>query len=47
MIKNNLPHNTLKIDKEFVQYGFRLNKQTLEVKEDNESTYVLRKNSWI
>ena len=45
MIKDNLPNSTLKIGTEFGQYGFRLNKQILEVKEDNVSAYVLRKNS--
>ena len=47
MIKDNLPNSTLKIGTEFGQYGFRLNKQILEVKEDNVSAYVLRKNSHI
>ena len=47
MIKDNLPNSTLKIGTEFGQYGFRLNKQILEVKEDNVSAYVLRKNPWI
>ena len=45
MIKDNLPNNTLKIGSDIGHYGFRINKQALEIKEDNVSAYVLRKNS--
>ena len=47
MIKDNLPNNTLKIGSDIGHYGFRINKQALEIKEDNVSAYVLRKNSYI
>lgn len=45
MIKDNLPNNTLKIGSDIGHYGFRINKQALEIKEDNVSAYVLRKNT--
>lgn len=45
MIKDNLPNNTLKIGSDIGHYGFRINKQALEIKEDNVSAYILRKNS--
>ena len=45
MMKDNLPNNTLKIGTDLGHYGFRINKQVLEIKEDNVSAYVLRKNS--
>lgn len=44
MMKDNLPNNTLKIGTDLGHYGFRINKQVLEIKEDNVSAYVLRKN---
>ncbi len=44
MMKDNLPNNTLKIGTDLGHYGFRVNKQFLENKEDNVSAYVLRKN---
>ena len=47
MMKDNLPNNTLKIGTDLGHYGFRINKQVLEIKEDNVSAYVLRKNSHI
>lgn len=47
MIKDNLPNNTLKIGSDIGHYGFRINKQALEIKEDNVSAYVLRKNTTI
>lgn len=47
MIKDNLPNNKLKIGSDMRHYGFSINKQSLEIKEDNVSTYVLRKNSQI
>ena len=47
MMKDNLPNNTLKIGTDLGHYGFRINKQVLEIKEDNVSAYVLRKNSFI
>ena len=45
MIKENLPNNTLKIGTDMGHYGFKVNKQTLEIKEDNVTAYVLRKNT--
>lgn len=45
MMKDNLPNNTLKIGTDLGHYGFRINKQVLEIKEDNVSAYVLRKNT--
>jgi len=45
MMKDNLPNNALKIGTDMGHYGFRLDKQTLEIKEDNVSAYVLRKNT--
>ena len=47
MIKDNLPNNKLKIGSDMGHYGFSINKQSLEIKEDNVSAYVLRKNSSI
>ena len=47
MIKDNLPNNTLKIGADMGHYGFRVNKQALEIKEDNVTAYVLCKNSQI
>ena len=47
MIKDNLPNNKLKIGSDMGHYGFSINKQSLEIKEDNVSAYVLRKNSHI
>ena len=47
MIKDNLPNNKLKIGSDMGHYGFSINKQSLEIKEDNVSAYVLRKNSYI
>lgn len=47
MMKDNLPNNTLKIGTDLGHYGFRINKQVLEIKEDNVSAYVLRKNRFI
>ena len=47
MIKDNLPNNKLKIGSDMGHYGFSINKQSLEIKEDNVSAYVLRKNSQI
>ena len=47
MIKDNLPNNKLKIGSDMGHYGFSINKQSLEIKEDNMSAYVLRKNSYI
>lgn len=47
MIKDNLPNNTLKIGDYLGNYGFKVNKQVLEIKEENVSAYVLRKNSHI
>ena len=44
MIKDNLPNNKLKIGSDMGHYGFSINKQLLEIKEDNVSAYVLRKN---
>ena len=44
MIKDNLPNNTLKIGTDMGHYGFSINKQSFEIKEDNVSAYVLRKN---
>ncbi|MGN1000929.1 MAG: recombinase family protein [Bacilli bacterium] len=32
MIKDNLPNNTLKIDSDIGHYGFKINKQSLEIK---------------
>ena len=46
MIKDNLPNNKLKIGSDMGHYGFSINKQSLEIKEDNVSAYVLRKNSY-
>ena len=43
MIKDNLPNNKLKIGNDMVHYGFSINKQSLEIKEDNVSAYVLCK----
>lgn len=45
MIKDNLPNNKLKIGSDMGHYGFTINKQSLEIKEDNVSAYVLRKNT--
>ena len=45
MIKDNLPNNKLKIGSDMGHYGFIINKQSLEIKEDNVSAYVLRKNT--
>lgn len=45
MIKDNLPNNTLKIGIDMGHYGFKVNKQALEIKEDNVTAYVLRKNT--
>lgn len=45
MVKDNLPNNKLKIGSDMGHYGFSINKQLLEIKEDNMSAYVLRKNS--
>ena len=45
MIKDNLSNNKLKIGSDMGHYGFSINKQPLEIKEDNVSAYVLRKNS--
>lgn len=45
MIKDNLPNNKLKIGSDMGHYGFSINKQPLEIKEDNVSAYVLRKNT--
>lgn len=45
MIKDNLPNNKLKIGSDMGHYGFSINKQSLEIKEDNVSAYVLRKNT--
>ena len=45
MIKDNLPNNTLKIDAYMGHYGFKVNKQALEIKENSVTTYVLRKNT--
>ena len=47
MMKDNLPNNTLKIGTDLGHYEFRINKQVLEIKEDNVSAYVLRKNSYV
>lgn len=47
MIKDNLPNNKLKNGSDMGHYGFSINKQSLEIKEDNVSAYVLRKNSQI
>ena len=47
MIKDNLPNNKLKIGSDMGHYGFSINKQSLEIKEDNVSAYVLRKNPHI
>ncbi len=47
MIKDNLPNNTLKIGDYLEHYGFKVNKQELEIKEDNVTAYVLRKNSYV
>lgn len=47
MIKDNLPNSKLKIGSDMGHYGFSINKQSLEIKEDNVSAYVLRKNSYI
>ena len=44
MIKDNLSNNKLKIGSDIGHYGFSINKQSLEIKEDNVSAYVLRKN---
>lgn len=44
MIKDNLPNNKLKIGNDMGHYGFSINKQSLEIKEDNVSAYVLCKN---
>ena len=46
-IKDNLPNSKLKISSDMGHYGFSINKQSLEIKEDNVSAYVLRKNSYI
>lgn len=46
MVKDNLPNNKLKIGSDMGHYGFSINKQLLEIKEDNVSAYVLRKNSY-
>ena len=45
MIKDNLPNSKLKIGSDMGHYGFSINKQSLEIKEDNVSAYVLRKNT--
>lgn len=45
MIKDNLPNNTLKIGDYFGHYEFKVNKQALEIKEDNVTAYVLHKNT--
>ena len=45
MIKDNLPNNKLKIGSDMGHYGFSINKQLLEIKEDNVSAYVLLKNT--
>jgi len=45
MMKDNLSNNALKIGTDMGHYGFRIDKQALEIKEDNVSVYVLRKNS--
>lgn len=47
MIKDNLSNNKLKIGSDMGHYGFKVNKQVLENKEDNVTAYVLRKNSFI
>ena len=47
MIKDNLPNNTLKIGSNMGHYGFKVNKQVLENKEENVSAYVLHKNTSI
>ena len=47
MIKVNLPNNKLKIGSDMGHYGFSINKQALEIKEDNVTAYVLHKNSHI
>ena len=44
MIKDNLPNNKLKIGNDMGHYGFSINKQSFEIKEDNVSAYVLCKN---
>lgn len=44
IIKDNLPNNKLKIGNDMGHYGFSINKQSLEIKEDNVSAYVLCKN---
>ena len=44
MIKDNLPNNTLKIGTDMGHYGFRINEQALDIKEDNVTAYVLHKN---
>ena len=47
MTKDNLPNNKLKIGSDMGHYGFSINKQSLKIKKDNVSAYVLRKNSYI
>ncbi len=47
MTKDNLPNNTLKMGTDLGYYGFRINKQALEIKEDNVSAYVLHKSTTI
>lgn len=44
MIKDNLPNNKLKIGSDMGHYGFSINRQVLEIKEDNVTAYVLHKN---
>ena len=45
MIKDNLSNNKLKIGDYLGHYGFKVNKQALEIKEDNVTAYVLHKNT--
>ena len=47
MIKDNLPNNTLKIGADMGHYGFKVNKQAWEIKENSVTAYVLRKNQYI
>lgn len=44
MLKDNLLNNVLKISSDMGHYGFKVNKQSLEIKEDNVTAYVLHKN---
>lgn len=45
MMIDNLPNKTLKIGTEFGQYGFKLNKNTMEKTDKNATAYVLHRNT--